>query len=1029
VLIGDGLMAMTSIPLHSERLVKQPRWSVFAVALVLTAAPIVATAPTARAAPVGDGGFDVYVGTLDRAQSRRLDTGGVDVDEISRRSVAGGKVAVEVILGRKQAARLTAAGVPLRVKPLTTRMRTLQAQAPKVFRPYSGPGGISEELAGTAARFPRLAKLETIGRTLRGQPIQALKVTVDANAVPDGRRPSVLYMGAQHAREWITPEMTRRLMHHVLDGYGTDPAITKLLAGTELWFMPVANPDGYDMTFTGGDFRYVRKNLRDNNGDGKFDPSDGVDLNRNFAEKWGYDNEGSSTDPSDDTFRGPAPDSEPETRAMDALFRRVGFRFLVNYHSAAQVLLWGSGWQVSTVNPDDQISMAMAGDHATPAIPGYDPEQTAQMYTSNGDTDTHVQARYGTIAFAPEMSTCDTAAASDPDDQWNPDDCRTEFDFPDDEKLIQAEYANNVPFAMSVAESAKDPANPVSVVGRSTQDLVPHTFADSLGTSQQVSVIARRSLRDVRMHYTINSGPERTVAVRAWRGGKRYGATDDKYFAELRGTVPRQKAKDRVTVWFTARDRRTSRPFSYTVADRIGGDVLVLAAEDVTGIDPPNTDGAISARYADEHVDALRHAGYTADVYDMDTHGRRAPDALGVLSHYRAVVWETGDDIVPQDPGQPEYATTRAAAETQTAVRDYLNEGGKLLYAGQYAGYAENTNALYKPEGPGECATWEDVTCQTLSDDFEQYWLGAGTYVDNGGTQAVDGRSDGMAGFAASTGAQQHTASFLSTSSQLPPAQFPQFSSSVPLTWHRDTPGPYDPANGDWYLFSGQGNASYKRLTRTLDLTAAKDAHLRFKFSRGTDGDDFLFVEAHEVGTDNWTTLPDAGGLTTNDNGFGCQFSGFDPHPFLAHYWGTDCAPRGTTGTWNAVSGPSNGWKDFDADLSAYAGKRVEISISDASDRFTSGFGVFLDDARVDVDGTTVTQTSFETDLGGWTVAGPPPGSAANHTDWTRSREAYDFGAATATADTLYLGFGLEKLSPADRNDLMARAIRHLLPR
>ena len=30
-------------------------------------------------------------------------------------------------------------------------------------------------------------------------------------------------MGAQHAREWITPEMVRRLLHHVLDSYGKRP--------------------------------------------------------------------------------------------------------------------------------------------------------------------------------------------------------------------------------------------------------------------------------------------------------------------------------------------------------------------------------------------------------------------------------------------------------------------------------------------------------------------------------------------------------------------------------------------------------------------------------------------------------------------------------------------------------------------------------------------------------------------------------------------------------------------------------------
>lgn len=111
------------------------------------------------------------------------------------------------------------------------------------------------------------------------------------------------------------------------------------------------------------------------------------------------------------------------------------------------------------------------------------------------------------------------------------------------------------------------------------------------------------------------------------------------------------------------------------------------------------------------------------------------------------------------------------------------------------------------------------------------------------------------------------------------------------------------------------------------------------------------------AGTDNWTTLPDTGGLTTTDNGFGCQFNGFDPQPFLAHYWCIDCEPKGTTGDWNAVSNDSGGWQSFGADLSAYAGKKVEVSISDLSDGYSSGFGAFLDDVQLDVDGATVART------------------------------------------------------------------------
>ena len=74
-----------------------------------------------------------------------------------------------------------------------------------------------------------------------------------------------------------------------------------------------------------------RKNLRDNNGDGVITPIDGVDPNRNFPTKWGYDNEGSSPNFGSDLL-GRRPGSEPETLALDGLMDRIGFRFQVNYH-------------------------------------------------------------------------------------------------------------------------------------------------------------------------------------------------------------------------------------------------------------------------------------------------------------------------------------------------------------------------------------------------------------------------------------------------------------------------------------------------------------------------------------------------------------------------------------------------------------------------------------------------------------------------------------------------------------------------
>ncbi|MFF4892736.1 M14 family metallopeptidase [Micromonospora chersina] len=1013
------------------------------------------TAPASARPPSDPGGHDgleVYVGTVDAGQLEKLRAAGVDLDEDHRSADPAGATTIETVLTRRAAARLTGQGVPLTVKkvrgkPASEVLREQAAAGWKAFRSYSEPGGIRDELTATAARFPGLAKVETIGRTVQGQPILAVKVTRGARTLPDGQRPAVLYASTQHAREWITPEMTRRLLHHVLDNYGADAEITRLLNTTELWFLPVANPDGYDHTFTPGN-RLWRKNLRDNDGDGRITGADGVDLNRNFAYKWGYDDEGSSPEPPSDTYRGTKPNSEPETRALDGLFRRVGFEFFVNYHSAAQLLLYGVGWQVSTPTPDDVIYEAMAGDDAHPAVPGYDPDISAELYTTNGDTDSHAQVRYGALGFTPEMSTCQTAAASDPDDQWHPEDCVSGFVFPDDEKLISAEVVKNLPFALAVAKSAADPDEPASVVGRSTPDFVVDAFDTSYGRTQQVAAISRRALKDVRMHYTVNGGRPKTTKVREWRGGERYGDTNDRYYAELRGTVTGTTPGDRVEVWFAGVKPRkgpvTSAHFTYRVHPDIDGDVLVLAVEDVTGLSPAQ--GATAAKYATGIAASIEKAGHRADVYDFDAMGRKAPHPLGVLSHYRAVVWETGDDVILRAPGQVAGTTAEAALTTELAVRDYLNEGGKVLVSGKYALFAQGSDGgyVYRPGAPPECVDPDDVACLPLLNDFQQYWLGAYNYLGDGGTDPagdpypVRGSAGAFTGFAGSlnapgsAGNQDHTASFLSTSSFLPPDRFPQFASSAAVDWARPGAAPYDPRTGDWYVYSGRADEAYKRLTRTVDLTSATTAELRFATSYDIEENwDFMIVEAHEPGSDDWTTLPDANGHTRPVTGESCASGWVDElHPFLAHYQGTDCSPTGSTGSWHAATGSSGGWQEFAVDLSGYAGKKVEIAISYVSDWGTQGLGVFLDDARVTVNGSVLSDTSFETpDLGGWTVAGPPAGSGPAANDWTRSEQAFEEGSAVVTADSVYLGFGLEGLAPAARDDLVARSLTHLTGR
>ena len=146
-----------------------------------------------------------------------------------------------------------------------------------------------------AAANPNLVKRVVYGQSLNGLDLVAYKVTTNANTTADGAKPGAMFHGAQHAREWISAEVVRRgyqyFLEHAADAASGMPAV---LASTEIWFIPVLNPDGYDYTFQTRGSRLWRKNLRDTNGNGTIQSGDGIDTNRNFSEKWRYDNEGAS---------------------------------------------------------------------------------------------------------------------------------------------------------------------------------------------------------------------------------------------------------------------------------------------------------------------------------------------------------------------------------------------------------------------------------------------------------------------------------------------------------------------------------------------------------------------------------------------------------------------------------------------------------------------------------------------------------------------------------------------------------------
>lgn len=197
-----------------------------------------------------------------------------------------------------------------------------------------------QELNRMAELYPNLIsplqQVDSSLRTQEGHPIFWLRVS--DNPLQEEAEPEVLYTALHHAREPNSLSQMIFYLWYLLEQYGNDPEVTYLVDNTAMYFVPCVNPDGYIFNQLPGGGGLWRKNRREIDGEKK-----GVDLNRNYGYQWGTDDFGSSPNPDSPVYRGPAPFSEPETRAIKQLCERHNFQISLNYHTYGNLLIhpWG----------------------------------------------------------------------------------------------------------------------------------------------------------------------------------------------------------------------------------------------------------------------------------------------------------------------------------------------------------------------------------------------------------------------------------------------------------------------------------------------------------------------------------------------------------------------------------------------------------------------------------------------------------------------------------------------------------------
>jgi carboxypeptidase T len=260
------------------------------------------------------------------AQAQELAEAGFDVEE-------GDAGAVHVVGGQAVAAKLR--GLGYRPAFFDTVYKDLPAAQPHALAADTYYGGYrtvtahEAHLASVASAHPDLVTKYTIGQSWKkqqgqgGHDVQALcltkKQTGDCTLSTTSKKPKFFLVAQIHARELSTGELAWRWIDYLADGYATDATAKSILDTTEVWVVPIANPDGVDIVASGGNSPKLQRKNADNSRGGCTGTNIGIDLNRNSTFKWG----GDSNSACSETYQGTSAGSEPEVKALESLARAI----------------------------------------------------------------------------------------------------------------------------------------------------------------------------------------------------------------------------------------------------------------------------------------------------------------------------------------------------------------------------------------------------------------------------------------------------------------------------------------------------------------------------------------------------------------------------------------------------------------------------------------------------------------------------------------------------------------------------------
>ncbi|WP_142675812.1 S-layer homology domain-containing protein [Bacillus taeanensis] len=248
-------------------------------------------------------------------------------------------------------------------------------------------------------KYPHLITYKSIGKSEYGRDIYAVSL--------GSGNSTVFINGSHHAREWITTVLNMDMIEQYASAAASGTNISnynarKILDETTMWFVPMVNPDGVILQQFGlsafpdsvhgslivmnegsTNFKRWKANAK------------GVDLNRQYDAGWptiannpGY--------PKWSHYKGTAPHSAAETKAIVQFIKEIDPEMTSAYHSSGEILYW------KYKQPTDRLNRDYVYAKKISEYTGYRLFMPGSNPSGGGLTDWFIE-KYKRPGFTPEV--------------------------------------------------------------------------------------------------------------------------------------------------------------------------------------------------------------------------------------------------------------------------------------------------------------------------------------------------------------------------------------------------------------------------------------------------------------------------------------------------------------------------------------------------------------------------------------------------------------------------------------------------